>query len=270
MTILVHAPADAAHHALDPGRPLRRLTRAQAAAYDRDGFVPRLPALGPVEATAHAAAFAELLARAGADGQDAYAINGWHARCAFLWDLVRHPLLVDYAVDLLGEDVVAWGTHYFCKLPGDPKQVAWHQDAAYWPLAPARTMTAWIALDDVDEGNGAMRVVPGTHRLGIVPPRASRPEEANVLWLSLDEPERFAAPVPIVLRAGEVSLHSDLLVHGSPPNPSPRRRAGLTIRYAAACVCFTNLGPGGRADGILVHGEDRAGNWRSLPRPTEL
>src|SRR5436190_39806 len=44
----------------------------------------------------------------------------------------------------------------------------WHQDSPYWPtLAPKDVMvTAWVALDDVDEGNGCMRMMPGTHQWG--------------------------------------------------------------------------------------------------------
>lgn len=262
---LVQSPPDAAFVPSDPDRPLRRLTRAQVEAFNRDGLIPRLAGLDPGEAAAHRAAFDELLARAIAAGNDSYSINGWHARCRFLHDLVRHPVLTACAVDLLGDDVIAWGTHYFCKMPHDPKRVSWHQDAAYWPLAPTRTVTAWIAIDDVDEGNGAMRVIPGTHRLGVIPPRPSRPDEANVLWQSLDDVERFAEPQPIILRAGEVSWHSDLLVHGSPPNPSPRRRAGLTIRYAAASVRRT--APDWRDAAILVHGSDPSGHWTFAPRP---
>jgi len=52
-----------------------------------------------------------------------------------------------------GPDVIAWGSHFFCKQPHDPRKVAWHQDASYWPLTPARTVTVWLAIDDADIAN---------------------------------------------------------------------------------------------------------------------
>jgi non-haem Fe2+, alpha-ketoglutarate-dependent halogenase len=86
-----------------------------------------------------------------------------------------------------------------------------------------------------------------------------------VLNLKIENPERFGdAPVDDILRAGEASLHSDLLLHGSEPNASDRRRCGLTLRYCAAEV-KAHLGWDDK--GILVAGEDRAGNWKNAPRP---
>ncbi|HYE05183.1 MAG TPA: phytanoyl-CoA dioxygenase family protein [Planctomycetota bacterium] len=248
----------------DPARRRRRLTRAQVDTFNRDGWLAPLPGFDAAGAAANRAAFDRLLAEFAARGHDSYAINGYHRNCASIWDVVAHPPLVDYAVDLLGDDVVAWGAHYFCKLPGDGKNVAWHQDAPYWALNPTRTVTVWLAIDDVDVGNGAMHVIPGSHRLGALRMRDSRPEENNVLWLSLDGAEGLAAPEPVVLRAGECSLHSDLTVHGSPANASSRRRAGLAIRYAHASV---RSPANWNEQAIIVAGSDPSGHWRHVPRP---
>jgi len=68
--------------------------------------------------------------------------------------------------DLLGVDVIAWGSHFFCKMPGDGKMVSWHQDASYWPMTPSRAITVWLAIDDADRGNACMKFIPGTHKLG--------------------------------------------------------------------------------------------------------
>src|SRR6185369_15209394 len=93
------------------------------------------------------------------DGRDAYSINGYHRQCAGLWDIVMNPRILDYVEDLLGPNIVAWGTHYFCKMPHDPRPVPWHQDASYWPLTPSKTVTVWLAIDDSDVENSAMMVV---------------------------------------------------------------------------------------------------------------
>ena len=66
----------------------------------------------------------------------------------------------------LGPDFFLWGTQFFSKEPGDGKTTPWHQDAFYWPLSPHKAVTVWLAFSDSDEGNGAMMVVPGSHRAG--------------------------------------------------------------------------------------------------------
>ena len=89
----------------------------------------------------------ELGHRVAQAGGNSYSVNGYHERSRMIYDLVKNPLILEYVQDLLGPNVVAWGTHYFCKLPGDGKSVSWHQDASYWPLTPSKTVTVWLAID---------------------------------------------------------------------------------------------------------------------------
>ena len=77
--------------------------------------------------------------------------------------------------------------------------------------------------------------------------------------------ETLGTPVPFELKAGEISLHSDLLVHGSEPNRSTRRRSGLTMRYASVDV--KALAPLWRTAAVLCRGQDPEGNWANVPRP---
>jgi len=133
---------------------------------------------------------------------------------------VTCPALLVAVEDILGPDLVFWGTHCFNMNPGDDKQVAWHQDAVYWTLSPSKTVTAWVAIDDVGVDNGAMRVIPGSHLTGPLPLRVSEPAENNALWLTCDGISGFAAAIPLEQKAGQVSLHSDLLLHD--PRPTPR------------------------------------------------
>lgn len=242
----------------------RTLHPDQVEAFNRDGIIGPFTVHSPEEAQANRAAFDAMLAAFRAQGRDSYAINGFHDRCATIWDMATNPRILDLVEDLIGPDIVVWGTHFFCKMPGDGKAVAWHQDATYWPLTPTRTVTAWIAIDDADAGNGAMRVIPGSHRHGALPVRPSRSEDNNVLWEQSDGWERFGAPASFTWRAGQCTLHSDLLLHGSEPNRSDRRRCGLTVRYAAAEVRSWD-GWNGKA--ILCRGEDRDAHWTHHPRP---
>jgi ectoine hydroxylase-related dioxygenase (phytanoyl-CoA dioxygenase family) len=71
-------------------------------------------------------------------------------------------------------------------------------------------------------------------------------------------------PTHVELKAGQISLHSDLLVHGSDPNPSDRRRCGLTMRFATTDVRST---AGWNSNAILCRGVDRENYWVNRPRP---
>jgi non-haem Fe2+, alpha-ketoglutarate-dependent halogenase len=243
----------------------RRLTQEQIAHYNERGYVAPLDVFTPDEADANRAYFDRLLEQLVAfrDGRDTYAINGYQATCRGIWDLCTHPKILDYVEDLVGPNVVAWATHYFCKVPRDPKHVPWHQDASYWPLTPARTVTVWLAIDDADAENSAMQFLPGTHALG--PLDWKQTDKPAVLNQEIMGVERFGEPVVDALKAGQMSLHADMLAHGSAPNASDRRRCGMTIRYCPPTV--RPLKPDWGRQAIVCRGEDATGHWRHNPRP---
>ena len=181
-----------------------------------------------------------------------------------VYDLLLHPLITAPICDLLGPDVIGWGSHYFCKMPGDGKTVSWHQDASYWPMTPSKTATAWLAIDDADVGNACMRFVAGSHRHGHLPYRESDEEEHNVLDQTVEDVGRLGVPVDVELKAGEMSIHSDLLLHSSKANLSSRRRCGITLRYCAADV-RAYLEWNGK--GVVIRGGDPSGHGGNPGRP---
>src|SRR5579871_5213323 len=143
-----------------------RLTPEQSRFYNENGYVKNLPVFTADEIAEHRHYFDRLLAKQMADGGDSYSLRRLTRYCRPIWDIITHPTILDHVEDLIGPDIVAWGTQYFCKLPGDGKVVSWHQDASYWPFTPAHTVTLWLAVDAADRDNGCMQVIPGTHRLG--------------------------------------------------------------------------------------------------------
>lgn len=189
---------------------------------------------------------------------------------AFL-DLARDPEILDLVEALIGPDIILWGCHIFCKPGGDGQEVPWHQDGRYWPIRPLATCTAWVALDDSLPENGCMRYVPGSHDGRVY--RHRKDTQADLaLDLVLDDDEiDVDAGRDVVLRAGEMSLHDIFLVHGSNPNRSPNRRAGVAIRYMPATSHFDRslfpraVAPNGLVTDFgqrplwLLRGEDRTG-----------
>jgi len=240
------------------------LTRQQIEQFNEQGFIKGVRIFDPSEADQHRQYFDQLLAWVQAEGGDGYSISTAHMKYGYVYDLLAHPKIVACVADLLGQNVIGWGSHFFCKLPRDGRQVTWHQDASYWPLTPTRTVTVWLAIDDADRENACMRFVPGSHRLGLIEARSSNASEGNVLNQTIEDINRFGEPVDVQLSAGEISIHSDLLLHGSEANDSDRRRCGLTLRYAPTEV---RAHLGWNAKGVVVAGEDSTGHWANPPRP---
>jgi ectoine hydroxylase-related dioxygenase (phytanoyl-CoA dioxygenase family) len=246
-------------HGVNP----HHLSLEQIAFYNQNGYLKGFRIFNEDEVIANRSYFDRLLANL-EPGQNSYSINGYHKTCRAIYDLVKNPLILEYVQGVLGSNFVCWGTHYFCKLPGDGKAVSWHQDAHYWPLTPSKTVTVWLAVDDADVENACMQFIRGAHVNGELKHRASQPSENNVLYRTAEATEIRAEPVHIELKAGEISLHSDLLLHGSPPNNSNRRRCGLTMRYASTDVIAHK---GWNQNSILCCGVDANRNWADIPRP---
>jgi hypothetical protein len=243
------------------------LTAAQIEHFNQRGYILPVPVFEVDEITEIRAYFDELLQRAIAEGKDSYSISTAHMKHGRVYDLLTHPAITGPVGDLLGEAFVGWGSHFFCKMPGDGKTVSWHQDASYWPITPSKTVTVWLAVDDADTGNACMRFLPGTHTHGHLPYRESDAGENNVLNQTVDDAEaRFGDPVDVQLRAGHMSLHCDLLLHGSKANESVRRRCGLTLRY---CTTDVRAYLGWNGKGVLIRGADLDNHWGDPPRPEE-
>jgi non-heme Fe2+,alpha-ketoglutarate-dependent halogenase len=256
---------DLSYHPVGNTNP-RVLSGQQIADYNVNGFVFPIDVFSADEIEVHRAFFENLMTRAVEKGWSSYSINGWHRHCGPIWDLVNEPRILDAVEDVLGSNVICWGTHYFAKMPGDEKQVSWHQDASYWPLTPSKTVTVWLALDDADLTNGAMQLIPGSHVHGQIAFEPSRADEKNVLNQTVHNPLRYGgAPVTVALKAGQMSLHTDLLLHGSEPNRSARRRCGLTMRFVSPDVRAYrgwNL-----KSAVICRGRDPSGHWIHHPRP---
>lgn len=160
-------------------------------------------------------------------------MNGLPKKITDQWlAICTRPEFVDAVSDVLGEDVMLWGSQLFCKPAGTGLEVPWHQDGHFWPIAPLATVTLWLAIDDVDAENSAMLYLPGSHASRNLFPHAEQHSEESALnaqMLSDDIDLNNVATDD--LPAGHFSLHDVYLVHGSKPNRSNRRRAGFVIRY---------------------------------------
>ena len=155
-----------------------------------------------------------------------------------LLDEVTHdPKILDAVQSLIGEDILVCGTTLFIKNPNEKDFVSYHQDAKYIGLEPHNWVTAWVAITDSNEHNGCMRMWSGSHKDNLKE-HDQKFNQGNLLTRGQtvqNVPKEKI--IPLVLTAGQMSLHHPTTVHGSDINKSDDRRIGFVIQsYIGANV----------------------------------
>jgi non-haem Fe2+, alpha-ketoglutarate-dependent halogenase len=130
--VLGRMPRDLHFHPCSNTQP-KVLSLDQIARFNTNGYLMPFRFFAPNEIAEIRTYFDKLLAEYLAAGKDSYSISTAHLRHGRVYDILTNPRIVGVVRDLIGPNVVAWGSHFFCKMPGDGKSVAWHQDASYWP-----------------------------------------------------------------------------------------------------------------------------------------
>ena len=154
-----------------------------------------------------------------------------------VFDLLRHPAILDLVEDVLGPEIVSNPTqHLRLKTPGAGGATAWHQDLAGLldEALDSDILTVWVALTDATIENGCLRVIPGSHRLR---GNALTRHVIDVPGASNYIPDADLAggdPVPLPVRRGGLVLFHKLTHHASLPNRSDAIRMSLDLRYQPA------------------------------------
>ncbi|HIG16930.1 MAG TPA: hypothetical protein EYQ31_06380, partial [Candidatus Handelsmanbacteria bacterium] len=127
------------------------------------------------------------------------------------------------------------------KLPHDDAVCHWHQDDAYYSqISQSQTrMSVWVPLQDSDEENGCLWVMPGSHAKGLQKSQQRRDGYCNKELIPPDDFD-FSQAVSVPARAGDVLLFSALLWHSSQGNRSDRLRRAFIVSYQEATVPLGN------------------------------
>ena len=148
-----------------------------------------------------------------------------------VFDKVSHNEKILNAVEsIIGKNILICGTTLFIKNPNEKGYVSFHQDAKYIGLEPYNWVTAWIAVTDTNEDNGCMRMWLGSHKDDLKDHK-QKFDETNLLTRGQSvENVPLSETKPVVLKAGQMSLHHPKIVHGSGLNHSKDRRIGFVIQ----------------------------------------
>lgn len=209
----------------------------------------------------------EKLVSAHIEGRNAEGVRG----SGVFLELAQRSDIVDLVSDLIGEDIILWGCHIFCKPGTTGFETPWHQDGHYWPIRPLATCTVWIALDPSTTENGCLRVIPGSQRERALF-KHIRDDRHDIALSDATAGDAFdeTTAVDLELEPGQMSMHDVYIIHGAAANRSKQRRAGVAIRYMPATSVFErNLNPLDGKSGVpvnfaqrplwLLRGQDRTG-----------
>lgn len=146
------------------------------------------------------------------------------------YKLLFHQPLLDIAESLIGKNIQLFHDQSLYKPAHIGGEVPWHQDNGYWRCSPPNLVSIWIALDDADEDNGCMNVIPKSYAEGGLEHTQAKSEGKELpalLMTNIDD--NHAVSVPLL--AGHGMVHHCLTLHQTNPNNSSRDRRAMVIHY---------------------------------------
>ena len=220
--------------------------QTQLEAFRRDGFVHLPEFMDAVEMDCIAARVAEVIAEVVPTLSKTDAMYEDYERPETLKQVnvpperapalaaLRESAKMQELVDrLLADRAVPQSLELFIKPPRLGTPTPPHQDGYYFCLEPNVALTAWLALDDMDDENGTLHYVAGSHKMGVLDHGASQ-----VLGFSqglpADDLAAYGREVCCRLRRGDLLVHHSLTIHRAEGNPSSRLRRALAMVYYGA------------------------------------
>ena len=183
-------------------------------------------------------------------------------------DEVTHNVNILNAVEsLIGGNILVCGTTLFIKNPGEGGFVSYHQDAKYIGLEPHNWVTAWVAITDSNENNGCMKMWSGSHKDNLKEHDQNFNEKNLLTRGQTVKNVPNDQIIPLVLNAGQMSLHHPRTVHGSGINKSNDRRIGFVIQSYIGTNVKQVLG---KNSVQLARGEDKFNFHQKIGRPNSL
>ncbi len=252
------------------------LSSAEVEAYQRDGFLK--PSYRLAEATsARLRELSDRLIESNRHLEDdepmasphvpGSGVQGLRSEDGWL-DIAGHSEILDMVSQLIGPDVILWGSTLFPKPPGTGRIVPWHRDGRYWPIKPLATTSVWIAVEGATRENGCLRILRGSHRAREIGKHYRDHGDTVTIPETLQEDQYDEADaVDVLLEPGEMVIFDIYTAHGSNANVGDTRRVGYALRFMPATSHYDHHDvPVEESRGaahhtrplILMRGEDRS------------
>jgi non-haem Fe2+, alpha-ketoglutarate-dependent halogenase len=205
------------------------LTKKQQRKYESQGFVAPINILSSEEAR-NIKTEIEYIEKKWPNELIGLGRNNAHYISPVLDQLCHNSKILDAVESVIGKNILVGGTTLFIKEPDKKGFVSWHQDAKYIGFEPHNWVTAWLAITDANVENGCMRMLPGTHKERIFEHKDTFNKNNLLTRGQTVQNISIKDSVPNILKAGQLSLHHPMIVHGSGANKSQNRRIGFVIQ----------------------------------------
>ena len=208
---------------------MTNLSSEQINQYKEDGYIAPINVLSKEEAEEIREEI-EIIEKKWPNELDGLGRNYIHLISPVFDKISHNSKILDAVESLIGKNILICGTTLFIKNPDQKGFVSFHQDAKYIGLEPHNWVTAWLAVTDTNEENGCMRMWKGSHKEDLKNHK-QKFDEYNLLTRGQTvENVPINETTPVVLKAGQLSLHHPKIVHGSGLNKSKDRRIGFVIQ----------------------------------------
>ena len=144
--------------------------------------------------------------------------------------LVHNSKILDVVENFIGHNILVAGSVLFLKEPTNKGFVSWHQDGIYQGWRPFNSLTAWVAITEVNEENGCMRMWSGSHKDEFKEHKDKFDPDNLLTRGQTIENVPVKDTVPIILKPGQLSIHHPMVAHCSGPNLSKNRRIGFAVQ----------------------------------------
>ncbi|MEO0400388.1 MAG: phytanoyl-CoA dioxygenase family protein [Pseudomonadota bacterium] len=184
--------------------------------------------------------------------------------------IAHSSAILDAVESLIGPNILCYYGSLFMKSPNDAAgSVPWHQDGGYFSQDSDGLATAWVALSDSTVENGAMRVIPGSHKERRLHGEVDGAGET----LFYDTKEQLLGDVDesqaihLLLKQGQVSFHHPDIVHASSPNKTGSWRIGMALRYVTPHYNLIDYTMGARSTALLMRGVNDGDVFETVAAP---
>jgi non-heme Fe2+,alpha-ketoglutarate-dependent halogenase len=240
------------------------LSPAQVEAFERDGFVTPVRAIPEQRALYYRRCLEDF--EAAYPDQRLKLDQKAHMICPWVDEMIREPGILDATEDLIGPNILCWGTSLRAKGADGKTFAGWHQDTAYADVKPIVVIVA-LALSPSRSDNGCIRGIPGSHRGPLLPHKeAFKTDSLLSREQYIDATFDRSAAVDFALGPGEMALFNNAIVHGSNPNFGSDRR----ILFLLEMIPTHAYQHEPRESAALVRGQDSYGNFDVDPPPRSL
>ena len=205
------------------------LTLKQLNDYDNHGYIAPIDILSKEE-TAEIKTEIEYIEKKWPEELIGLGRNNVHYISPVFDQVCHNSKILDSVESIIGKDILVGGTTLFIKEPDKKGFVSWHQDAKYIGFEPYNWVTAWLAITEANEENGCMRMWSGSHKEKIKDHKDTYSKDNLLTRGQTVQNVPIEKITPNILKAGQLSLHHPMIVHGSGPNKSDQRRIGFVIQ----------------------------------------